>query len=504
VPALLAALLLLQGASFPKPAIDHIRADGDTVWFEGNRGYDTVRVRYCYVRRTGTWCRVPRARPAGRSQTHDRPRVPQSPRDSVAIAPGLTLTCWPYAPHGESCDAFALLTADDRREHRLVPHATLAARAALLKAIHLETEEAPAMSGSVTAHAVTNDAVWFGLGGGFPEGDGAFGGLLRFDRARRTVETITHPGLADATVTGLGVSAGAVWVGTAHPAEFGLWGSTGILRRDLRTGRWTRLDSATTPLPDNLVQALAVGGDVVCAATRDGLAIFDPTTGRWAVRFFRRAIVEDSIVYALAAARPSDEPGDEALFVAMEALGVRRRGAFAAAMRATGTQRLRTLLTGQSTLEDALTDQRLVPFLVEALSSQRSAGVAAGALARIGHRPAVRAIRAALERTTSVDAGIPLAAALARLGDAAGVSWLVRSVAADVWGGLAAHELVRLTGVSDAPIADPLQGEPARRAAQEFWEAWWRANRTSYRIVPREVGDEAYRAWLGRVREDRR
>jgi hypothetical protein len=302
---LLVALLLFQGsASVPKPGIDHIRAVGDTVWFEGNRGFDSVRIRYCYVPGTGAWCRFPRPTPG---RTPDL-NVPQSPKDSVVITPGFTLRCRGHAEAGSYCETFGIFTADDRREHWLVPRITAAGREQLLKAIGLETEEPPSMSGSVTAFAATNDAIWLGLGGGFPEGEGAFGGLLRFDRARRTAETIIHPGLASATVTGLAVVGEELWVGTAHPGEFGYAGATGILRRDLRTGDWKTADSATTPLPDNLVQTLGAVAGVVCVATRDGLAVFDPRARRWAVRYFRRTIVRDSTVFALAAVRPPGEP----------------------------------------------------------------------------------------------------------------------------------------------------------------------------------------------------
>ena len=296
---LLAALLLMQGGTEAKPTIDHIAAVGDTVWFEGAQTAPDRR-RYCYVRRTDSWCRLPRAASPPTQQTD----VPRSPGDSVAIGSGLTLVCRPFAGASE-CDTFGVITAEDRREHWLVPHITSASRDAMLRAIGLETADPPSMSTAVSAVAQTDDAVWFGLAGGFPEGEGAFGGLLRYDRARRTVETISHPRLANATVTALATYDHELWVGTAHPGEFGPWGSTGIMRRDLRTGRWARVDAATSPLPDNLIQTLAIADSVVCVATADGLAVYDPRQRRWAVRYFHRTTVADSIVYALSAVRPS-------------------------------------------------------------------------------------------------------------------------------------------------------------------------------------------------------
>ena len=162
------------------------------------------------------------------------------------------------------------------------------------------------MSEFITSWAATDDAIWFGLGGGFPEGYGAYGGLLRFDRARRTVETIVHARLADATVTGLAVDGGTLWVGTIHPAEYGPVGSTGVICRDLRTKRWTTLDSTGTWLPDKVIQTLAAHDGTVYIATRDGLAAFDTRTSRWSVRYFRRATIAGSIGYDLTDRRPRD------------------------------------------------------------------------------------------------------------------------------------------------------------------------------------------------------
>ena len=292
----LAAFLLVQGGGgLPKPAIRQIRVAPDTVWFVGDRGFDTVGVRYCFARRTREWCPLPASTPSVPPPLS----VPATPNDSVAVAPGLTLLCRPHLESGAHCDAYGLQSADDGRVHWLIPRLTRASRALLTRAIDLETEQTLSMSTIVSAHVVEPQAVWLGLAGGFPEGEGAFGGLLRFHRARRTIETIVHPKLAAATVTALAIDRRALWVGTAHPGEFGYWGSTGILRRDLATGRWSTLDSATTPLPDNLVQALAAVGGALYVATQDGLAVVDLRTGQWTVRYFRRTSVAGSDVYAL-------------------------------------------------------------------------------------------------------------------------------------------------------------------------------------------------------------
>jgi hypothetical protein len=174
----------------------------------------------------------------------------------------------------------------------------------LQRAAGIETDEPPGMSEFVTAWAASNDAVWFGLGGGFPEGYGAYGGLLRFDRTRRTVETIVHSGLAGATVTALAIDGDSLWVGTLHPAEFGPVGETGILCRDLRTGQWTRLDPAGAWLPDKVIQSVAAHDGTLYVATREGLAAFDTRSGRWSVRYFRRTNLAGSIGHVLVERRP--------------------------------------------------------------------------------------------------------------------------------------------------------------------------------------------------------
>jgi hypothetical protein len=304
----LAVLTLFHGVRFqpgpeiPKPWIQRIRIAGDTVWFEGDRGYDSVKVRYCFARHTGAWCRLPRSAPAERLDAY----LPRGRADSVALAPGLTLVCRPPVAQGGDCEAFALRVRGDADVHALVPRATATTLAMLQKAAKLETDQPPTMSEFITAWATGDDAIWFGLGGGFPEGYGAYGGLLRFDRTRRTVETIVHAGLADATVTGLAIDGDTLWVGTIHPAEYGPVGSTGVLCQNLRTKRWTTLDSAGAWLPDKVIQTLAAHDGAVYIATRDGLAAFDTRTSRWTVRYFHRITVAGSLAYELSLSRPPD------------------------------------------------------------------------------------------------------------------------------------------------------------------------------------------------------
>jgi hypothetical protein len=302
VLALVGAGTVVSGPQLPKPSIQRVRIVGDTVWFEGERGYDSVKIRYCFARRTGTWCRSPRF---GWTRA-PRVQVPRAKTDSVGLAPGLALVCRQPVAGGGDCESFDVRVLGDSNVYPLVPRVTPSTLAMLQKAAQLETDMPPVMSEFVTAWAAAGDAVWFGLGGGFVEGYGAYGGLLRFDRSRRAVETIVYAGLAAATVTGLAVDGDTLWVGTEHPAELGPYGSTGVLCRDLRTDRWTTLDSAGAWLPDKIIQALAAQDGGLYIATRDGLAAFDTRTSRWSVRYFRRAVSAGGVDYVLTDRRPGN------------------------------------------------------------------------------------------------------------------------------------------------------------------------------------------------------
>jgi hypothetical protein len=301
IALLLGVLTFLGSAFFParpeiaKPWIQRVRIVGDTVWFEGERGYDSVKVRYCFARRTGVWCRLPRSGSAERADA----RVPRRRADSVALAADFALICRSPVPPSGDCEAFGVHVRGEADVHALVPSATATTLAMLQRAAKLETDRPPTISEFITAWATADDAIWFGLGGGFPEGYGAYGGLLRFDRTRRTVETIVHAGLADATVTGLAIDGDTLWVGTIHPAEYGPVGATGVLCLDLRSKRWTTLDSDGARLPDKIIQTLAAHDGAVYVATRDGLAAFDTRTSRWSVRYFHQTIIAGAIGYEL-------------------------------------------------------------------------------------------------------------------------------------------------------------------------------------------------------------
>jgi hypothetical protein len=502
VKALLIAVLPLIGntaagpdPTFPKPAIERVRIVGDTVWFEGTRGFDTVGTRYCFVRRTAGWCHLPRKRVAFSSI----PRIPRTPAESLVVAPGVTLLCRPVEADPSSChNAYGVLSADDGRVGWLTPQASPATRDALQRAIKLETAEPPEMSTSITAHATDDRSIWFGLGGAISEGDGAFGGLLRFDRVRRTVETITHPKLASASVTGLAIDGDALWIGTMHPEEHGPYGSTGVLRRDLRTGRWTQLDSATTELPDNLVHALAAAAGALYVATVDGLAAFDAKSGRWNVRYFRRTIIADSVVYELATARPADEYHDETTYLVMEELHVKRRGEFVAAMHQARSDYLATnhdSLVGS--FVDVLTHPVLIPFLVEALEVPDARSLAVAALAEIRDPRTLPPLRDLFSRAPE---RVSIAAAMAQIGDSASLAWLHAELRSSTSSRGRAYIIGALDRLRDTTSVEPIFAALGRERDDQTREYIARSL-ARYRSVAiwRRMVDTA-----GRMREMRR
>ena len=304
---LVCLLTLVSGGVFQtraqvaKPWTQRVRVIADTVWFEAAHGDSHVRIRYCFAPRTGAWCRLPRR---GWNETSNL-QIPRERGDSVTLAPGLALVCRPPVDLG-ACQTFGVHARGDTTLYPLTPHTNAQVLARLRNAAGIETDQPLKITEYVNAWAAADDAVWFGLAGGFPEGEGEYGGLLRFDRATRTVETIVHVRLADATVTGLAVEGGKLWVGTLHPTEYAPVGSTGVLCRDLRTKRWTTLDSAGVWLPDKVIQTLAAHDGMLYIATRDGLAAFDTRTSRWTVRYFHETTIAGSTVYELSDRRPTD------------------------------------------------------------------------------------------------------------------------------------------------------------------------------------------------------
>lgn len=425
--ASLGLLGTLQGDLLPAPMLTRIVVQPDTVWFAGpvyheNR-VDTIA--YALVRRTGQWLRV------GRRSFPPLPKlVPENQSDTVPLIPGFALTARRVVTARDSnALQLGVTSIADRTFHPLVPVLTTG------EAEHLKPPEGLWYGTDMDARiedlplaepngvwTADSAGVWFGLAGGFSEGEGGVGGLLRFDRRRRAVESVWHDQLLQVTVSSLSIAGGGVWVGTLHNGEYGPGGWVGLLRYDLRTREWLRYQADSTPLPGNAIWGTATDGRRLWVSTDRGLAEIHLRTGRWRVAYFEAALRGDSIVHELAGRGPS--PVIEKTLTLVRRLDTPRRPEFLEALRRLPTQRFACEMDMEDCQAEALAAQPLVPFLLEALNGS-GGDIAAKALERLGDRSTIPSLRKALD--TAQPLRVPtIALALAHMGDSAGPAWFRR------------------------------------------------------------------------------
>jgi hypothetical protein len=427
--SLLASIVVLgglQGDLLPAPQLTRIVVQPDTVWFAGPRyqasSIDTIA--YALVRRTGQWLRV------GRRSFPPPPKlVPEDLADTVTLIPGIALGLRKVPGATDTATALQLgvTSTVDRVFHPLVP--VLTAR----EAEGLKPEEGHWYGTDMDARttdlplaeangvwAADSDAVWFGLAGGFSEGSGGVGGMLRFDARNRTVESIWHVGLLQVTVSSLSIAGGGLWVGTVHNGEYGPGGWIGLLRYDLRTGDWLRYQADSTPLPGNAIWETATDGHRIWVSTDQGLAEIHLRTGRWRVAYFEPVLRGDSIVHELVRSRPS--PILEKTLALMRRLDPPRRAEFLDAIRKLPPQRFACEMDDRSCQVEALATPSLTSFLLDALSG-KGADLAALALQRLGDRSVLPALRKSLVTVDKYRARV-IAVALHQMGDPAGREWI--------------------------------------------------------------------------------
>ncbi len=301
------------GYYLQRPSVEQLIIRPDTVWFCGGdrSGWDVPSAFY-FLRRTREWRRVAGG-PAGPCVPHLRGAAAPS-EDATRRAVGYQLTRIDSTSWGDSGRrigrAFLRLTDDVYgRQTDLVPRVNPTKMRALMASYgtFADTDFA-----AVSAMAVSDSLLWIGLAGGFPEGEGAVGGIYRVERRTGRHELILDTLLDDHTVTSMASVGRWLWVGTARPAEFGSFGVSGLLRLDQRSREWRAYTAATSPLPGTLILAVQSDGHVLAVATELGLAVADlrdgqgasaPPAGgdlaisRWDVRYFVPAFVGDSLVF---------------------------------------------------------------------------------------------------------------------------------------------------------------------------------------------------------------
>lgn len=301
----------------------------------------------------------------------------------------------------------------------------------------------------VSAIAANDTLLWIGLAGGFPEGEGAVGGIFKVRRPTGRYELLLDTLLEDATVSALVDGGRWLWVGTKVPGEYGWGGHVGLLRFDVRTHAWRSYQERTSPLPDPVIGAVASDGQLLAIATTRGLAVAELRTGSdaalpagrdeaiggWDVRYFVPSFERDSLVFDIGTkARHTALLADEARYIFAQ--GNAQPGherPLVAALARIPSDSLAPLIDDWQNWDRIgvmLADSTLLPMLM-AIGPWPGPGmlVAAGAIGELRSRAppaAVDSLRRAFASLEGYDRVLyrgPLGRALALVGDSTSVRW---------------------------------------------------------------------------------
>lgn len=405
--ALAAPPQALESGLLPTPELTRAEVRGDTLWlFEGGRRGGPPRDAVAYGRDLDApgWVRRD-----GRRAGPDPRRLPASASDTVPAGEGLALV---RLDDGRRGSRNARYGVHRRADGRTVPlEAEIPAdvkQEVFPREIFYETPSPEEVAGTTPAAPSAwtrgGGALWAGLGGGFPEGVGGLGGLLRYDPETGRVEGIWRRELAGVTATDLAVAHGRVWIATLSPGEYGPYGTRGLLAWDPAADSLERYGADDTPLPSDVVWSVEAAGGRVWAATRKGVAALDPATGEWTVARFHPALEGDELVFDLEEGAAPPDSARVGAFLLMEGLGVERRSAFLEAARSVPDARFRAYARNPREPESTLAHPGFVPFLLEALGDRGSGRLAARSLKEIPPERREAAVARALEEAPGEEA----------------------------------------------------------------------------------------------------
>lgn len=128
---------------------------------------------------------------------------------------------------------------------------------------------------------VTDDALWFGLAGGFTGGDGQLGGVVSYDRTSHTFRVHRHKFMVDASVTRLLVLDDALWIGTGRFGPTRLEGLRGVVLYRPKKREWRQFSPDNSRISGDLIYDLAGDGRMVWATTNQGVSRYDTTRRLW-------------------------------------------------------------------------------------------------------------------------------------------------------------------------------------------------------------------------------
>ena len=299
------------------------------------------------------------------------------------------------------------------------------------------------MATTVTAVASSPRAWWLGLDGGFVEGDGAIGALLRVDRASGHVTTVVHDWLTPATITSIVPVGDTLFIGTEIPVEGEPSGWVGLIAYEPARDRWRSVGASETTFVNDRILTMARVGDTLIVSTAEGPALRSIHGGRWTSwRLLPRP--DSAIVHweILPAATPVSAV-DVTTTLYWQMRVALRPADFARRIRLASPGRGWRDGAGATPIE-TITDTLFFPELLGVLGDRTHEwrGAATEALGKLRHPLADAALRAAFIDPDPVVSG-SAAVGLIRRGDRAALE----RVAAMLKGGdaerLAALELVR-------------------------------------------------------------
>ena len=429
------------------PAISRIAVRRDTVWFCGTIEAGDARAEYYFVRRTREWRRVlgPSAAPC---LVQGAPSATRSDTIRGAGFQVVRIDSTQYDSAGRRSGRVFLRLIDRAfgRQTDVVPRLDPKKRRAFVTTYG----EAAGLDFADVSAIVANDTLlWIGLAGGFPEGEGAVGGIFMVHRPTGRYELLLDTLLEDATVSALVDGGRWLWVGTKVPGEYGWGGRAGLLRFDVRTRGWRSYQERTSPLPDPVIGAVASDGQLLAIATFRGLAVAelrpgsgvalppgrDEAVGGWDVRYFVPSFERDSLVFDLGTkARHTAMLADESryIFAQGNAQPGHERPLVTALARVPSDSLSVWVEDWQQwdRLGAMMADSSLLPMLM-GIGRWPGPGmlVAAGAIGGLGAQaPAsvVDSIRRAFASLEGYDRAlyrVPLGRALALVGDSTSIRW---------------------------------------------------------------------------------
>lgn len=376
------------------PTLGRITTAGDTIWLSGH-DFDGRTVAYFLVRPGARWTRVDGPPPVARTR-----RAEALSDTGFALDGGARLRVVTARREGDT--AFATLTLADGRTVPL--RATIPGRMRAGLALRgwfspEETADGEPDFGSISpVPLVTPRAYWFGIDGGFSEGFGALGGLVRVDRATGALAVIAHSWLGDVSITSMIAIGDTLFLGTMRRGEYGPWGTEGLIRYEPGRDRWLRDTVGPGALPDLLIWSVARVGDSLAVTTGTGAAIRPLAGGPWTPWHFKPQINDTSVSLDLVPlADTATRVEVVARYLWQEHL-IPRPADFARRFTRLSAERQRELLYASTGIR-ALDDTLFIPEIVAALrdSARQYQRVEIAAQLAVMHHPLANlAVRGAL------------------------------------------------------------------------------------------------------------